>query len=68
MAGNEPAVWRGNEPISTAGPTPTDERHSRELETFLRTSGLYPSIEDARLREEVRPTLICYSSTRGKGE
>ena len=43
-----------NEPISTAGPTPTDERHSRELEVFLCDSGLYESNAEARLREEVR--------------
>ncbi|GLC37322.1 hypothetical protein PLESTM_000568400 [Pleodorina starrii] len=40
-------------PLNDAPPTAEDKRHSKELEEFLRASGLYESLDEAILREEV---------------
>ncbi|GFR45660.1 hypothetical protein Agub_g7072 [Astrephomene gubernaculifera] len=40
-------------PLNEQPPTTEDKRHSKELEEFLRASGLYESLDEAYLREEV---------------
>ncbi|KXZ51558.1 hypothetical protein GPECTOR_12g521 [Gonium pectorale] len=40
-------------PLNESAPTAEDKRHSQELEAFLRSSGLYESLDEALLREEV---------------
>lgn len=45
------------DPVSLAGPTPEDERHTQELIHVLRGFQLYESEEESRLREEVLTAL-----------
>ncbi|KAG2498362.1 hypothetical protein HYH03_003621 [Edaphochlamys debaryana] len=40
-------------PLNTHEPTEQDRRHSQELEEHLRAAGLYESLDEAILREEV---------------
>ncbi|GIL71443.1 hypothetical protein Vretifemale_2001 [Volvox reticuliferus] len=40
-------------PLNDALPTAEEKRRSRELEEFLRTSGLYEAVDEGILREEV---------------
>ena len=45
------------EPVSTAAPTPADEKRTAELETFLQQAGRYESRSDKAHRETVLATL-----------
>ena len=46
-----------SDPLSLAGPTPEDLRHTAELVDVLRSYNLYESEEESRKREEVLAAL-----------